>query len=190
MMSLNDIKELTGYLQFEHLPAFEKVITYGDIGRTFYILMKGLCSVQVPNPAIDGWKLRYREYNSLKQWKESFDEKVEKAKNDNYEDYQAEVLESQEAERYEQTKTRVSLLGALDARSSTVADPSSPTYSRIVRLSKEEREKIEMREGDKIFKFDFSKFLSISNVERANLELLKKYDEYQWFVEVSHYTDG
>ena len=91
-MSLNDIKELTGYLQFQHLPAFAKVITYGDLGSTFYILMKGLCSVHIPNPAIDGWKLRYREYKSLKQWKESFDEKVEKAKNEYYESYQAEML--------------------------------------------------------------------------------------------------
>ena len=140
-MSLNDIKELTGYLQFEHVPAFEKVMTYGEIGNTFYIIIQGLCSVQVPNPAIDEWKLQYREYTRLKQWKKSFDEKVEKAKNDNYEDYQAEVLKLQEAARYEQTKTRGSVLHALQPPSGKDTGPTSGraslglSYSPTIRLS-------------------------------------------------------
>ena len=47
MMSLNDIKELTTYLKFRECHEFEKVISYGDIGDTFYIVITGLLSVQI-----------------------------------------------------------------------------------------------------------------------------------------------
>ena len=58
MMDFEEIKDLTNYLRFQTAGEFEKTITYNEKGDDFYIIIKGLASVQVPNPTIDDWKLK------------------------------------------------------------------------------------------------------------------------------------
>lgn len=56
-----DIKDLSNYLQFREMPKSKKVLTYGEYGSTYYIIIKGVCQVQVPNTAaVTDWHGKYR----------------------------------------------------------------------------------------------------------------------------------
>lgn len=56
------------------------MITHGDIGDKFYIILKGVVSVKVPNPAIKNRYSLWKEYQQLKEWKENvFDLRVRQA---------------------------------------------------------------------------------------------------------------
>ena len=54
-MKVEDIKELSNHLNFCELAQFSKVVSYGELGDTYYIIIKGVCTVQIPNPGIDDW---------------------------------------------------------------------------------------------------------------------------------------
>jgi hypothetical protein len=60
--------------------AKENVLTYGDReGDKFYIILAGMVSAQIPNPAIAEWILKRKNYISLKHWRETkFQEKIER----------------------------------------------------------------------------------------------------------------
>ena len=50
-----DMKELVQAFQFEWIPEFHNVVEYGEKGEKLYIILKGLVSVRIPNPAIKNW---------------------------------------------------------------------------------------------------------------------------------------
>ena len=45
----------------------------GDVGDTFYIIIKGTVGVIVKNPMIKDWNIEYKYYKKLKLWKQEFD---------------------------------------------------------------------------------------------------------------------
>ena len=99
-MSYNDIKELSNYLRLTQRSKSENIITYGDPGSEFYIILKGLVGVQIPNPKVKEWKLKRRDYQSLLEWKHSyFDPKVAIAKKIAHERYLLEFNERENAKK-------------------------------------------------------------------------------------------
>jgi hypothetical protein len=59
----------------------DKVINYGDVGDTLYIILLGVVSIMIPNPTIVNWKIQRKKYYRLLEWKKiHFDPKFEKAK--------------------------------------------------------------------------------------------------------------
>lgn len=81
-MSFADMKELACCLKFKEVPQFQNVVSWNTPGDIFYIIIKGLVSIQVPNlksgSALD-FKLKNREYSNLMNWKTRiFDPKVAK----------------------------------------------------------------------------------------------------------------
>ena len=63
---------------FQSDPA-QEVIRYKEKGEKFYVIIKGVVSVQIPNPLIKDRQQKYRYYQTLLQWKsEQFDPKVKK----------------------------------------------------------------------------------------------------------------
>lgn len=76
-----DIRDLAAAFQFCEIEQYEDVVTYGDVGNHFYMIIKGTVSVQIPNPDIKKWDNLRKEYEKLKNWKhEEFDPKMRKAK--------------------------------------------------------------------------------------------------------------
>jgi signal-transduction protein with cAMP-binding, CBS, and nucleotidyltransferase domain len=72
-----DSYEIASSLKFEKFKAGEKVVNFGDDGDKFYIILKGVVSVQIRNPRIQDYRLQEREYNKLKEWKrDEFDPKL------------------------------------------------------------------------------------------------------------------
>ena len=56
---------------------------YGDIGDKFYLILRGVVSVEIPNPSILDWKSKNEEYMRLKKWRETvMESKIQKAQND------------------------------------------------------------------------------------------------------------
>ena len=68
-MKHEDIKDLTNYLQFKEIPQGENVVTYGEHGETYYIIIKGVCGIKTPNPTIKDWNSKYNDYQTLLKWK-------------------------------------------------------------------------------------------------------------------------
>ena len=57
------------------------VIKFGEIGDRFYIILKGACSVLIPNSSIVNRDDKLKELQKLKEWKEQeFDKRVSSAK--------------------------------------------------------------------------------------------------------------
>jgi len=48
--------ELVSCFKFQVMGAAEDVFLYGDRGETFYIIIKGIVGVRIPNPKIKDWK--------------------------------------------------------------------------------------------------------------------------------------
>ena len=46
----------------------QNVINYGEVGDKFYIMLKGIASVIIPNSAIKDRAVKWREYKSLLEW--------------------------------------------------------------------------------------------------------------------------
>lgn len=66
----------------------KNVITFGETGTKFYMIIKGVVSVEVRNPQIQDWTVAKRDYEKLKAWKRvNLDPRILKAKNDTYEQY-------------------------------------------------------------------------------------------------------
>ena len=51
----------------------DNVITYGEVGDLFYVLIKGSVSVNIPNPMIRHWKDKLQYKEDLIRWKQKFD---------------------------------------------------------------------------------------------------------------------
>lgn len=49
-------------MKFEEFHQFKNVFQYMDVGDKFYIIVKGLVSIKIPNPSLKDWKQQYKEY--------------------------------------------------------------------------------------------------------------------------------
>lgn len=93
-----NITELAQNMQFESCNTMDDVVKYGQEGNKFYIILKGVVSVLIPNPDVGNYidtsgGMSYvmikRDYNNLLRWKkEVFDPKMDVAKKKTYELYQ------------------------------------------------------------------------------------------------------
>jgi hypothetical protein len=66
----------------------EQVFKYGEKGEKFYIVVKGLLSVEIPNPSIKKWKAERKDYEQLLSWKKDFDKKTEVIRQKLFDEYQ------------------------------------------------------------------------------------------------------
>jgi hypothetical protein len=65
----------------EKVKECKDVFGYGDIGNTFYVIIKGTCSVLIRNPKIKEWYVEYQHFKKLLEWKKKeFNPKCEKIK--------------------------------------------------------------------------------------------------------------
>lgn len=63
-----------------------------DEGETFYIIIKGICSVLIRNPKIRDWYANWIQYRKLLQWKlEDFDPRMVIAKKEAEEKYEMQI---------------------------------------------------------------------------------------------------
>ena len=44
-MKEDDIREMSNYLHFREVAQFQKAVTYGEHGETYFIIIKGVCTV-------------------------------------------------------------------------------------------------------------------------------------------------
>jgi hypothetical protein len=59
----------------------DEIINYGEIGDKFYIIIRGVVSIQIPNMSIKNWASHRKEFQFLKDWKKNeYNPKVEKAR--------------------------------------------------------------------------------------------------------------
>ena len=58
-----DMVELVNCFKFDVRNQGENVFDYGDKGEHFYIIIKGMVGVFIPNPAIANWKRENKEYH-------------------------------------------------------------------------------------------------------------------------------
>ena len=80
-LSIDEIRELASFLQLKSIKALNKAINYGEHGDKFYIIIRGVVSVQIPNMSIKSWIHHRKEYQYLKEWKKNeYDPKVDKAR--------------------------------------------------------------------------------------------------------------
>ena len=80
-LKYDDLKELIGQMKFHSCKSMRDVISHGDQGHLFYVIIKGAVTVQIPNPSIKNRTFLWREFKRLTQWKkEEFDQRVEEAK--------------------------------------------------------------------------------------------------------------
>ena len=49
----------------------QNVITYGEPGENFYVILKGKCGVKIPNPGIKAWRDHWQKYQELLTWQQS-----------------------------------------------------------------------------------------------------------------------
>ena len=68
-----DMRDLTMSFQMLQFSKGDNVITYGEVGDLFYVLIKGSVSVNIPNPMIRHWKDKLQYKEDLIQWKQKFD---------------------------------------------------------------------------------------------------------------------
>jgi CRP-like cAMP-binding protein len=77
----NDLQEIISKMKWESESVLNDIYSQGDENDKFYVILRGVVQVLVPNPAIKGRALLYREYKNLLQWKkEEFDPLVELSK--------------------------------------------------------------------------------------------------------------
>lgn len=66
----------------------QDVVKFGEPGDKFYVIIQGVCSVMLPNSAINNWDFQIKDFNNLQSWKNDvFDPKVEEFKKIHYDSY-------------------------------------------------------------------------------------------------------
>lgn len=66
---------------FSKVNGGQNVFELGDYGNTFFVIIKGVCTVLIRNPQINEWYSNRKYYKKLLAWKkEEFDHKVKEAK--------------------------------------------------------------------------------------------------------------
>jgi hypothetical protein len=68
-------------LTFQRAIPLSKIIEYGEKANHFYIIIKGVVTVRIPNPEIQDWSFKRRDYMNLLKWKKDIlDPRIEIAK--------------------------------------------------------------------------------------------------------------
>ena len=57
-----EFRELMQCFTLQKVKEGKDVFCYGDIGKTFYIIIQGTCSVKVRNPKIKEWYAEYQRF--------------------------------------------------------------------------------------------------------------------------------
>lgn len=65
-------EQIVQLMHFEECQEFQNVINYGEKGDKFYIILKGLVSIKIPNPAIGDWRNQRAKYENLLKWKNTY----------------------------------------------------------------------------------------------------------------------
>ena len=66
-----DFIDIASFLQYESFDGMKEVINYGEDGIKFYIILKGVVSVSIPNPEIKSFNLELNRFQNLLKWKET-----------------------------------------------------------------------------------------------------------------------
>ena len=74
--------ELVSCFRFQILETGDDVFLYGDRGETFYIIIKGLVGVRIPNPKIKDWKLKHEDFKRLRKWVNTLERKYSRLRGD------------------------------------------------------------------------------------------------------------
>jgi signal-transduction protein with cAMP-binding, CBS, and nucleotidyltransferase domain len=61
-LDYNELKDLVNQMNFEELQPNEDVVKYREKGYKFYVIIKGVVSINVPNPAIKDSLALWRYY--------------------------------------------------------------------------------------------------------------------------------
>lgn len=95
-MTHEEFKEIAQVLKFEKINGSQNVITHGDNGNKFYIILKGVVSVQIPNPNMPDRALYERDFENIKKWmRNEFEPRVKIAKENAIEAYQDDLAMKQ-----------------------------------------------------------------------------------------------
>jgi PAB1-binding protein PBP1 len=105
-MKYEDFKDLVMNFEFDSFKAGETVFDINSTGDEFYIVMKGVVRVMVKNPSVRDWGIEYKYYGQLKEWKKKFDIKAKQVEKERMEEYQLDMKQKQEEERYQKSKTK------------------------------------------------------------------------------------
>ena len=60
--------ELVSCFKFEVADPGSNVFEYGDRGEHFFIIIKGICGVRIPNPKVKDWKKKRQDYLEDVDW--------------------------------------------------------------------------------------------------------------------------
>lgn len=60
-----DIIDVASQLKMESFKELSSVITYGEVGDKFFIVLKGVVRVMIPNKYIQDRALKWNDYQSL-----------------------------------------------------------------------------------------------------------------------------
>lgn len=180
---------------FEQVKKNENVFEYGDIGNTFYVIIKGTCSVLVRNPQIRDWYFEYQNYRKLLEWKENiFDPKVEQVKKNRMEDYNHDI--QSRVRKFVSVNIEKAFLekkfgaggGSALKKRRTVKEYETHTDG-LQDISIVEEPEQASTDHD-IFQFDIEKHMDLTKLEAHNLALIESYQTYKWFVEVKIMKTG
>lgn len=80
-LTYHEIREISSQLTFQRAIPLSKIIEYGEKANHFYIIIKGVVTVRIPNPEIQDWSFKRRDYLNLLKWKKDIlDPRIEIAK--------------------------------------------------------------------------------------------------------------
>ena len=68
----SDLRDLTQSFQVVELSKGENVIKFGEAGDTFYTIIEGKISVQIPNPGMKHWHDHRNQFDKLKKWYDQY----------------------------------------------------------------------------------------------------------------------
>lgn len=67
----SEFRELMQCFNLEKINEGQDLFHYGDIGNTFYVIIKGICSVMIRNPKIKEWYADYQHFKNLLEWEKN-----------------------------------------------------------------------------------------------------------------------
>ena len=63
-----ELRELVQAFSLIEIKQGQNIINYGEPGENFYVILRGKCGVQIPNPVIKGWREHREKYQDLLAW--------------------------------------------------------------------------------------------------------------------------
>ena len=80
-MNKAEFKEIASVLKFQMVQGMDNCFSHGETGNDYYIIVKGVVSIQIPNPSIVDRTIKLRDYKRLQKWMDQeFSVKMEQAK--------------------------------------------------------------------------------------------------------------